>query len=164
MMARNETAAKNFREFAQLFLDESDELDRLRTASPTPQHHVAPVRFVFSSKIVVRQADLPPGKVVRAWFPYPLLTPAVQNIRLVSAQPTGACSRARTSRPTWASRISRRPGRRRKIWANTKGDDSACRDFRSCDSMEAVGGECWLSNATFSPWLCASVRDSFSGS
>ena len=72
LMARNESAAKSFRQFAQLFLDESAKLDRLRATSPVPQQHVAPVRMVFSTKAVVRQADLPPGRLVRAWFPYHL--------------------------------------------------------------------------------------------
>ncbi|MBM3891885.1 MAG: transglutaminase domain-containing protein, partial [Verrucomicrobia bacterium] len=30
------------------------------------------------------------GRLVRAWFPYPLLTPANQNIRTLSVQPAGA--------------------------------------------------------------------------
>jgi transglutaminase-like putative cysteine protease len=90
LMGRNESAAKSFRQFAQLFLDESAKLDRLRATAPVLQQHVAPVRMVFSTKAVVRQADLPPGRLVRAWFPYPLLTPAIQNIRLVSVQPAGA--------------------------------------------------------------------------
>ncbi len=90
IMARNESAAKNFLKFARLFLDESARLDRLRAASSAPQHYVDPVRFVFTTKIVVKQSDLPPGRLVRAWFPYPLLTPAAQNIRTVSVQPAGA--------------------------------------------------------------------------
>jgi len=94
LMARNESAARNYRQFAQLFLDESKRLDRLRAASPVPQKQVAPVRFVFTTKCLVRQADLPPGKRVRAWFPYPLLTPATQSIRLVSVQPPGALKQA----------------------------------------------------------------------
>jgi len=89
-MARNESAAKGFRQFAQVFLDESARLDVIRAASTVPEHYVAPVRFVLSHKIVVRQSDLPPGRVVRAWIPYPLLTPAVQNIRTLSVQPAGA--------------------------------------------------------------------------
>jgi len=90
LMARNESAAKGFRQFAQVFLDESARLDVIRAASTVPEHYVAPVRFVLSHKIVVRQSDLPPGRVVRAWIPYPLLTPAVQNIRTLSVQPAGA--------------------------------------------------------------------------
>ncbi|MCX6897308.1 MAG: transglutaminase-like domain-containing protein [Verrucomicrobia bacterium] len=90
LMARNESAAKGFQKFAQIFLDESAKLDRLRAAGGAPQHYVDPVRFIFSTKLVVKQADLPPGRLVRAWFPYPLLTPATQNIRTVSVQPAGA--------------------------------------------------------------------------
>ena len=90
LMARNESATKNFKKFARLFLDESARLDRFRAAGGAPQYYVDPVRFVFTTKVVVKQADLPPGRVVRAWFPYPLLTPATQNIRTVSVQPAGA--------------------------------------------------------------------------
>jgi transglutaminase-like putative cysteine protease len=94
LLARNESGAKNYRQFAQLFLDEAARLDQLRAASPVPQSHVAPVRYVFSVKAQVRQADLPPGQLVRAWFPYPLLTPAVQNIRALAVQPAGALKHA----------------------------------------------------------------------
>lgn len=90
LMARNESAAKNFRQFAQIFLDESARLDQLRAASPVPQRHVDPVRYIFSVKAQVAQADLPPGETVRAWFPYPLLAPATQNIRLLSVEPAGS--------------------------------------------------------------------------
>jgi transglutaminase-like putative cysteine protease len=90
LMARNETAAQGFQKFARIFLDESAKLDRLRAAGDAPQAYVDPVRFVFTAKLVVKQSDLPPGRLVRAWFPYPLLTPATQNIRVVSVQPTGA--------------------------------------------------------------------------
>lgn len=94
LMARNAPAAKNYRQFAQLFLDEGRRLDELRASISSPQSFVAPVRYVFSTKCQVRQADLPPGKRVRAWFPYPLLTRAVQNIRILSVQPPGALKRA----------------------------------------------------------------------
>jgi len=93
IMARNAASAKNYRQFAQLFLDESRRLDELRAASPILQRHVAPVRYVFTAKCVVRQADLPPGKRVRAWFPSPLLSPATQNIRILSVQPPGSLKR-----------------------------------------------------------------------
>lgn len=94
LMARNESGAKNYRQFAQLFLDATAELDQRRAASPVPERQVAPVRYVFSVKAQVRQADLPPGPLVRAWFPYPLLTPAVQNIHTLSVQPAGALQHA----------------------------------------------------------------------
>jgi len=90
LMARNESAAKGFQKFARIFLDESAKLDRLRAENSAPQYYVDPVRFVFTAKVVVKQTDLPPGRLVRAWFPYPLLTPATQNIRTVSVQPAGA--------------------------------------------------------------------------
>jgi len=90
LMARNEPAAMNYRKFARIFLDESARLDRLRAGAQAPYSYVEPVRYVFSTKAQVRQADLPPGKVVRAWFPFPLLTPAVQNIQVVSVEPAGA--------------------------------------------------------------------------
>jgi transglutaminase-like putative cysteine protease len=90
LMARNEPAAKNYREFARLFLEESAKLDSLRAESAVRQSHVAPVRYVYSCKAVVCQTNLPPGRLVRAWFPCPLLTPAAQNIRIVSVQPPGA--------------------------------------------------------------------------
>lgn len=94
IMARNESATKDYRKFAQLFLDESARLDRLRAASPAPRQQVAPVPYVWTSKCTVRQADLPPGKVVRAWFPCPLLTPSIQNIRVLSVEPAGALRHA----------------------------------------------------------------------
>jgi transglutaminase-like putative cysteine protease len=94
LMARNAPAAKNYRQFAQIFVDESRRLDEFRSTSPLPQKQVAPVRYVFSTKCLVRQADLPPGKRVRAWFPYPLLTPATQNIRILSVRPPGALKHA----------------------------------------------------------------------
>jgi transglutaminase-like putative cysteine protease len=94
LMARSESSAKNYRQFAQIFLDESRRLDELRAAGRAPQKQVAPVRYVFSTKCVVRQADLPPGKRVRAWFPIPLLTPATENIRVLSVQPPGALKHA----------------------------------------------------------------------
>ena len=90
LMARNESAIKNYRKFAQIFLDESARLDALRAAHKTPESYVAPVRMVYSATLRVRQADLPAGRLVRAWFPYPLLTPAIQNIRVVAVQPAGA--------------------------------------------------------------------------
>ncbi|MCX7824843.1 MAG: transglutaminase-like domain-containing protein [Verrucomicrobiae bacterium] len=90
LMARNESAAQNFQKFVRIFLDESARLDRLRAESRAPEHYVDPVRFVFTAKVVVKQGDLPPGRLVRAWFPYPLLTPAVQNVRTLSVQPAGA--------------------------------------------------------------------------
>ena len=90
LMARHEQRAEAYREFARIFLDESVLLDRLRAASTVPERYVAPVRYVYTAKAEIKQADLPPGEVVRAWFPYPLLTPAVQNIRTVSVQPAGA--------------------------------------------------------------------------
>jgi Transglutaminase-like superfamily len=90
LMARNESAAKGFQKFARIFLDESARLDRLRAAGGAPQSYVDPVRFVFDARVVVKQGDLPPGRMVRAWFPYPLLTPATQNIRTMSVQPAGA--------------------------------------------------------------------------
>jgi transglutaminase-like putative cysteine protease len=91
LMARDETSAKRFRQFAQIFLDESAKLDALRAARRVPEGHVvAPVRMVFTRKAVIHQADLPPGRVVRAWFAYPLLSPAVQNIRTLSVEPAGA--------------------------------------------------------------------------
>ena len=94
LMARNESAAKNYRQFAQIFLDESNKLDRLRAASRVPQREVDPVRFVFTTRCQIAQADLPPGNVVRAWFPCPLLTPAIQNIRVLSVEPAGALKHA----------------------------------------------------------------------
>jgi transglutaminase-like putative cysteine protease len=90
LMARHKSRAESYRRFAQIFLDDSALLDRLQAASTVPQRYVAPVRYVYSLKAEIEQADLPPGEVVRAWFPYPLLTPAVQNIRTVSVQPAGA--------------------------------------------------------------------------
>ena len=90
LMARNESRAEGYRRFAQIFLDESALLDRLRASSTVPQRQVAPVRYVYAVKAEIEQADLPPGKIVRAWFPYPLLTPAVQNVRTVSVEPAGA--------------------------------------------------------------------------
>lgn len=89
LMARNESAAKNFRKFADIFLEESAKLDALRAAAKHPEHYVAPVRMVYAGKVVIRQSDLPPGKLVRAWLPYPLLAPAIQNIRTLSALPAG---------------------------------------------------------------------------
>jgi len=89
-MARNKSRTEAYRKFAQIFLDESALLDRLRAKSTIPERYVAPVRYVYSVKAEVKQADLPSGKVVRAWFPYPLLEPAVQNIRTVSVEPAGA--------------------------------------------------------------------------
>jgi transglutaminase-like putative cysteine protease len=94
LMARNESAARNYRQFAQLFLEESTRLDQLRASSPVPHTQVAPVRYVFSTRCQVRQADLPPGKRVRGWFPCPLLTPAVQNIHVLSVQPRGSLQHA----------------------------------------------------------------------
>lgn len=90
LMARNEASAANFRKFAQIFLDESARLDAIRAASGAPESYVDPVRFVFSTKAVIHQVDLPPGQTVRGWFPYPLLCPSIQNIRTVSVEPAGA--------------------------------------------------------------------------
>ena len=42
-MARNAPAAKNYRQFAQIFLDESRRLDDLRATNRSPQKHVASV-------------------------------------------------------------------------------------------------------------------------
>ncbi|NUQ62411.1 MAG: transglutaminase domain-containing protein [Pirellulales bacterium] len=101
LMARNANAVEGYRQFARIFLDESAALDRLRSSASGPQTYVAPVRHVYSVRAVVRRSDLPPGPVVRAWFPYPLLTPAVQSIRLVSVEPPGALK----SSPDIASEI-----------------------------------------------------------
>jgi len=90
MMARHKSRAKGYRDFAQIFLDESALLDRLRSESTVPRRSVAPMRFLLTYKVEIQQADLPPGKTVRAWLPYPLLTPAVQNIRTLSVVPDGA--------------------------------------------------------------------------
>ena len=89
IMARNEGRAKGYRQFAQIFLDDSDRIDRLQSASSIPERYVDPVRYLMRHKVEVKQADLPPGKTVRAWFPYPLLAGAVQNIRTVSVRPAG---------------------------------------------------------------------------
>jgi transglutaminase-like putative cysteine protease len=89
LMARS-AQAKEYRQFAQLFLDASARLDRLRAASPVPACYVNPVRFVYTVREEIREADLPPGPTVRAWFPCPLLSPATQNIRVLSVSPAGA--------------------------------------------------------------------------
>ena len=62
VMERNKSRAKGYREFAQIFLDESALLDRLRSESTVPRRSVAPMRFLLTYKVEIRQADLPPGK------------------------------------------------------------------------------------------------------
>ncbi len=87
---RNSHLAEGDRLFAKVFLEAAAELDAQapRSGGP-PQPYVLPQTYVYTVKAVLHQADLPPGDVVRAWFPAPLETPAAQNVRVVDVQPAG---------------------------------------------------------------------------
>lgn len=87
---RNPRLAERDRFFAKVFLEAAADLDAQRLVAGPLQPYVLPQTFVYSVKAVMHQADLPPGPVVRAWIPIPLLTPAVQSIRIVQVQPAGA--------------------------------------------------------------------------
>ena len=87
---RNKRLAEPDRKFAKLFLDLAEELKRRRRAARTPARYVNPRTFVYSVRAEIEQADLPRGKTVRAWFPFPLLCPATQDIQVLSVRPKGA--------------------------------------------------------------------------
>ena len=86
---RNSRLAEGDRLFAKVFLEAAAELNSRRRAGGPPQPYLLPQTYVYTVKAVLHQADLPPGDVVRAWFPTPLETPAAQNIRVVDVQPAG---------------------------------------------------------------------------
>ena len=90
---RNDSLTESDEKLAMFFLDLAAEFEKTRQAVEIPVRYVNPVGCVYSMKAQIKQADLPPGKTVRAWFPFPLLCPSTQDIRILSVQPTGALKR-----------------------------------------------------------------------
>ena len=87
---RNGSLTEPDRRFAKVFLDLAEELKRRRRKAKSPVTHVSPRTVVHSVRAEIEQADLPGGKTVRAWFPFPLLCPATQDIQILSVRPTGS--------------------------------------------------------------------------
>ena len=89
---RNERVTQPDREFAGFFLERAAETEQERGAAGAPVRYTKPCAFVFSMVAEIKQADLPPGKTVRAWFPFPLLCPSTRQIQILSVQPAAALS------------------------------------------------------------------------
>lgn len=84
---RNERLAEPDRRFAKLFLNLAEELKRRRRTAKAPARYVTPRTFMYSVRAEIEQTDLPRGKTVRAWFPFPLLCPTTQDIQILSVRP-----------------------------------------------------------------------------
>ena len=87
---RNERMAEPDRAFAGFFLDQVAEIERIRETAGAPARYVNPQACVLSMEAEIKQTDLPLGRTVRTWFPFPLLCPSTQDIRILSVQPADA--------------------------------------------------------------------------